>query len=231
MTISKKEMKHLRMFFDHCTKLSLRISTFDTCGALKSRATGFLYQPSLDKPPLIITAGHKLPTKGSFIESRVKKDGQTLIMNAGEFKVFYNNDDIDYAYSVMPYHLYRQDLEAYKDVEFLAYQYKFKKAEKKEGYGFAVINDYGEFIKSEDTNLLPTYYCYEAYMELVDQTEHINYFALSRKFQGHEYYEGASGAPILSAEGCITSILIGGSEETKLLRAFRLDNIELIVNL
>ena len=50
------------------------------------------------------------------------------------------------------------------------------------------------------------------------------------KRQGHEYYQGASGSPIADPEGAITSILIGGCEKTGLLRAFRLDNVDIKIN-
>ncbi len=38
-------------------------------------------------------------------------------------------------------------------------------------------------------------------------------FKLARAHQGHEYYRGASGAPIVSPEGVIVSMVLGGCEK------------------
>lgn len=177
--------------------------------------------------PVVITAGHGMPEKGAFIETRIHKDGQTFMMNAGEFKVFHNNEGMDFSFSELPVHLYKEEIEKYQGVDIICYRHDFIKALKGDhGYGFAVINNF-EFIKNEDGFVLPTYCCHELFLELVDQNEHTNYFKLARQFQGHEYYEGASGSPIVDQEGAVTSILVGGDEGTGLLRAFRLDNIKL----
>jgi len=229
-TMTKKEEKHIIKFIDHLTKVTVRISTWNENGELIGRASGFLYQSSPEKIPIIITAGHKLPEIGSFIETRIKKGGETFLINAGKFNVFYNHNDIDYAFSELPIEIYKKELEKYKDVEFVSYQHKFIKAKKDEAYGFSVINDYAEFVKNGDGYILPSYCCHEICLELVEQDEHLNYFKLAREFQGHEYYKGASGSPIADPEGAITSILIGGCEKTGLLRAFRLDNIDIKVN-
>lgn len=219
--------ENIRKFIDHMTKVTVRISSWNEKGELAGRASGFLYQNSDEEIPIVLTAGHKLPKKGSFIDTRVIKDGKTFSINAGKFDIFYNHDDIDYAYSKLPVDIYKKELEQYKDVEFFSYRHEFVKAEKGEAYGFAVINDYGEFINNHNGYLLPSYCCFEVGLELVKQDEHINFFKLSREFQGDEYYQGASGSPIADPEGAITSILIGGCEETGLLRASRLDNIKI----
>ena len=222
----KQEEENIIKFIDSLTKVTVRISTFNEAGILTGRASGFLYQPEIDKIPLIITAGHKLPESGSFIETSIVKDGELLLINAGKFNIFYNNDGVDYAYCELPIEKYIQDIEKYTDVEFIAYKDKFINVVKDEVYGFAVVNDYAEFVKRENGFNLPSYCCYEIYLELVKQDEHINYFKPARNFQGHEYYQGASGSPIANPEGAITSILIGGCQETGLLKAFRLDNVE-----
>ncbi len=225
--MTKKEEKHINKFIDLLTKVTVRISTFNESGQLIGRSSGFLYQSSSNEIPIVITAGHKQSEKGVFIETRIRKDDKTLLINGGKFNVFYNHSDIDYAYSELPIDIYKKEIEKYKNIEFISYQHKFVKAIKGEAYGFAVINDYAEFVKNGDDYNLPSYCCYEIYLELVEQTDHINYFKLARDFQGHEYYQGASGSPIANPEGAITSILIGGDDKLGLLKAFRLDNIEL----
>ena len=42
-------------------------------------------------------------------------------------------------------------------------------------------------------------------------------FEPAREFQGHEYYEGASGAPIADPNGLIISMLVGGDRDEKYL--------------
>ena len=228
--LTKRQKENLHQLVDHLTKFTFRISKWNEEGKLTGRCSGFLYQPSNLQIPIVITAGHGMPEKGAFIETRIRKDGKTFMMNAGEFKVWYNHEDIDFAFSVLPAHLYREEIEKFSGIDLSCYTHDFIKAKKgDEGYGFAVINNY-EFIKDGNGFVLPTYCCHELFLELVEQDEHINYFKLAREFQGHEYYEGASGSPIADQEGAITSILIGGDEKTGLLRAFRLDNIELSLN-
>jgi hypothetical protein len=229
MKLTKKQQKNIDILVDHLTKMTVRISKCNEHGQLIGHCSGFLYQSKPNTIPVVITAGHKLPELGSFIETRIKKDGKPLMINAGKFNVFYNNTDIDYAYSLLPADLYKNDIEAYDGVEFIAYQHNFIKAQFNEGYGFAVINNY-EFIKNGDNLVLPLYCCYELFLELVDQDEHINYFKIAREFQGHDYYRGASGSPIVDEEGAITSILIGGDEEKGILKGFRLDNISIDIN-
>lgn len=230
--MTKKEQQGALRLLEQLSKLTVRLATFNLTGELIGRASGFLYQPSGKNIPVVITAGHKLSAvTHSFIETGVKENDQTLSINAGKLNIFYNNEDIDYAFCELPVDLYKKDMEVYKDIEFTAYQHEFVKAVKDEAYGFSVTNDYGEFIRNPGTDgfFLPSYQCYEIAMELERQEEHINYFKLARPFQGNEYYSGASGSPIADPEGAINSILIGGCENTKLLRAFRLDNVSVII--
>ena len=51
-------------------------------------------------------------------------------------------------------------------------------------------------------------------------------FALARPHQGHEFYSGASGAPIIDeATGAIVSILVGGLAEENVLLGFPLATV------
>jgi hypothetical protein len=222
--MSNKELNAITKFIEHFTKVTVRIASYDGGGHMITRCSGFLYQPGPDLIPVVLTAGHKLPIKGSLIETRIQKDGHILAVNAGEFKIFYNHDTIDYAYSYLPNDVYDREMKPSQGIELSIYQHKFLNPERNDAYGFAVVNDYAEFIKADDTYLLPSYCCFEVGMELIDQTEHINYFKVARSFQGDEYYKGASGAPIANPEGVINSILIGGCQQMGVLKAFRLDN-------
>lgn len=224
MTVN--EQKALQRFIDLMLKVTFRICNWDKDGKLKSRSSGFLYRKSESSPILVITAGHGTPPEGSFIESTYTYKNQTAALNAGKFKVFYQQDGIDYAYSELPLELIKKSIKPSMSFEFNIYKNPFVNAVKDEAYGFAVRNNY-EFVKMGNTLVLPTYLCYELFMELEKQDEHINYFKPSRPIQEHEYYKGASGSPISDPTGRICSILIGRTEPLEFLRAFRLDNIDL----
>ena len=227
MTEREKEIAYA--FIDFMTKLTMRVVKWNEDGQLTGMSSGFIFQPDINQNPIVITAGHETPPKGVFLETRTQKDGHPLLINGGEFKIFYESSDIDYAYSKLPVELIKKDLalEPETDIDLLFYRHKFIKAKKNEHYGFAVINNHLEFVKEGDSLLLPSYCCFEIYLELVRQDEHINYFKTARPLKEDEYYTGASGSPIANPEGAITSILIGGTEPRELLRAFRLDNIKL----
>jgi len=228
--MTDRERENINAFIDHMTKVTMRVVKWNEHGQLTGMSSGFLYQPDLKQHPIVITAGHRMPGRGAFLETRFVKDGKPLLINGGKFKVFLNADNIDYAYSVLPVEVIKRDIPNDANVEYLFYRYKFIKAKKNEAYGFAVVNNYLEFIKSGDDLLLPTYCCYEVGLELVKQDEHINYFRPSRPIRDDDYYRGASGSPIADREGAITSILISGTEPREFLRAFRLDNIDLPVD-
>ena len=225
--MTEKEKENILAFIDHMTNVTMRIVKWNEQGELTGMSSGFIYQPDINYHPIVITAGHKMTTKGVFLETRFIKDGRPLLINAGEFKIFLNDNDIDYAYSRLPLDIIKRDLENDAKFECIIYRHEFVKAKKNEAYGFAVINNHLEFIKSGDSLLLPTYCCTEIGLELVKQEEHINYFRPSRQIQDDDYYRGASGSPIADPEGAITSILIGPTDPRELLCAFRLDNIKL----
>lgn len=224
--MTKKEQKAIENYINLLLKVTFRICHWDERGQLKSRSSGFLYKRTEDSPLLVITAGHQTPPEGSFIETKHVYENQTAAVNAGKFQVFYNENDIDYAYSILPLDLIQKSLSKDMSFEFTVCKEPMVKAVNTEVYGFAVRNNY-EFVKYSDALVAPTYLCHELYMELVKQEEHINYFKTSRLIQDHEFYRGASGSPITDQYGRISSILIGGTDPIELLRGFRLDNIDL----
>lgn len=225
MTPEEEIHGNIQSLVDDLTKITVRIATWDA-GVLKGRSSGFLYKSPNHDSPLVITAGHNMPDEGSFIETRVKNDnGEMLQINAGKFQAFYNRDKIDVAFSELPIDLYKKEIAQYDGVELFQYFREFVKAIPGEAYSFAVINNY-EFVKSGNGFILPVYLCYEIGLELVDQDESFNYFKTCRNFQGHEYYQGASGSPIIDPEGAVTSILVSGFDDIEVLRGFRLDNFD-----
>jgi hypothetical protein len=216
-------LENITRFIDHLTRFTIRIVKVGSDRAITGLSSGFLYQSDVGSPIVVITAGHKTPPKGVFIETRIIKDGQMLCVNAGKFTVFSHSDNIDYAYSRLPMDIIQRDLDKNTKVEYIAYRHKFLRAKKREAYGFAVWNNY-EFIKSGNALLLPRYCCYEVGMELIEQDEHINYFKTAGSLKEDEYYQGASGSPIADPEGRVTSILVSRTKDKKYLKGFRLDN-------
>jgi len=211
---------------DVLTKLTFRIAKWSKQQKLKGRSSGFLYRNPKTHRPVLITAGHKMPKNGCFIETRMRDDkGHMLQINAGKFKVFYKQSKIDVAFSELPIELYQKDIEKYDGIDIIQYQAPFKNADPKEPHAFAVVNNY-EFTKDENGYVVPVYLCYEVGMELIRQDENFNYFKPNREFQGDEYYEGASGAPIADSNGAISSILVSGDKAEGILKAFRLDNFD-----
>lgn len=220
MASSKQEFKDFMVY------LTVRLLKLTENGDFKGRASGFIYQPAEKGIPLLITAGHGLEINYNFIETFEIIDNQLMLLNGGTFDIFYDKKgEIDYAYSVLPLSKYEKK-EWSALIKYMSYFHSFEKAGKRGRYGFAVRNDYGEFVKTDKGFNLPSYECSEIDLELVEQTEHINYFKMSGEFKGHEFYEGASGSPIANIKnGLINSILIGGDEKKGLLKAFRLDNV------
>lgn len=224
--MSKNSNKNIEKLLQVLEKVTVRIAVCDEQAALKTRGAGFLYKSPTMKIPILITAGHILVGAKCFIETNIVKDDKMLLLAGGKFTVHYSETE-DYGYSKLPVKLYRTQYEELIGVELNFYKEKFVKAVENEAYSFAVVNNYPEFIINNGGFLLCPYHCYEVFMELEDQNENFNYFKLSREFGGHEYYSGASGSPIADPSGRITSILVSGDEKTKILKSFRLDNINL----
>ena len=222
--MTKKEIANIKNYVEHMAKLTIRIVKMDETGNLTGLASGFIFHPDKDKPPIVITAGHSTPEKGCFIETNIIKDGKTLCINAGEFKSFHSQEGVDYAYSYLNNEMIQNVKDNKSSFEMISYLHEFVKADKNEEYGFAVLNNY-EFVKNGDAYILPRYCCYEVGLKLVKQEEHINYFKTLGQIRDHEYYKGASGSPVSDPEGRITGILIGGTEPKEHLRVFRLDNV------
>lgn len=158
---NKKIIQGVWSYLNFMTKFTVRIISFKDNGDIGHRS-GFLYQPDENDLPLIITAGHGCPKKGSFVETRILKDGRPLCYNAGEFKVFITEGAVDLAYSKIPVDIIRKDLSFDQSIEHKAYKDKFYVPSRGTAYGFAVLNNY----EATEENILPQYCCYEVGMEL-----------------------------------------------------------------
>lgn len=189
-------------------------------------ASGFIYQPGHEYMPMLITAGHKRSKKGAHIETYVYKEGKTLCIPTGEFHIFYNDNDIDVAYSILPIHEMNNEEGQLSLSGLTVYGHEFVKAHSEDAYGFAVWNG-GEIVSYGFETRFIREQCSEIAMELFRQEEHVNFFNTHNEIKTHEFYYGASGSPVADTEGQITGILIGGTEPIEHLRVFRLDNFDI----
>lgn len=224
-----KEIKAIEDYIKFMAGFTVRIISCNQNGELINSRSGFLYHPNGKGNPLVITAGHDLSELGNLIETNLLNDNrQPLCVQTGKFEIFYNTDDVDYAYSYLPLEKIQNSIGSNIKFELQTYIHRFFKAKEGEAYGFAVFNDYNEYTQiSVDTYDLRRYWCYEVGLELVGQDDNLNYFQTASQKKEHEFYEGASGSPIADCEGRINSILIGGCDNDDYLRAARLDNISL----
>ena len=231
--MNKEEiLRHIQQYVDFMTKFTVRIISFRSereinglrSGSLCHRS-GFLYQRKENEAPLVVTAGHECPPVGSFVETRISKNGRPLCYNAGKFEVFYSEGQIDFAYSKIPIDVIKKDLPPDVRIEFLAYkQHGFGSPSSGEAYGFAVWNNY-ELVDTGNELLLPQYCCYEVGMELSGEDTWQYFFKTQKELKEDEYYHGASGAPITDPEGKICSILLGRTADKKYLRGLKLNDV------
>ena len=84
-------------------------------------------------------------------------------------------------------------------------------------YGFAGFgnNDRSEHAVFGDVQL-------EDNLSFLRERSGLYYFRLNHDHPGHEVYEGCSGAPILSQEGDLVGLVVGGSKSAKTIRAVAL---------
>jgi hypothetical protein len=230
--MTSEGIQNINNYIDHQTRLTIRLIPFDgNENLIGGRRSGFLYQPDPQKPSIVITAAHKWPEGGFFIETRIVKEGRPLLINAGKFKVLYKINDTDIAYSVLPREKIAESLKE-DNIEspiVLFYQHTFIPGNSDEDYGFAVLNNH-EFIQNGNVLQLHVYSCFEIGMKLDHQDGNFQYLRTIAKIRDDDYYYGASGSPITDPEGAITSILVG--REGEFLKAFRLDNkLDLFANL
>lgn len=214
----------IRQYIDFMTKFTVRIIAFRNSTEIKGHRSGFLYQRKEDGAPLVVTAGHRCPTAGSFVETRILKNHEPLCYNAGEFNVFYTEGQIDFAYSKLPINIIKRDIPNGVSIEYNAYVDTFGSPSRGEAYGFAVWNNY-EKVSTINGLILPQYCCYEVGMELVEVEEWQYLFKTQGALKGDDYYTGASGAPITDPEGKICSILLGRTKDGKYLRGHKMDMV------
>lgn len=224
-----KAEKSIQRFLEVMLDLTVRLVKRDADDKIGGWASGFLYQPDKTCWPIVITAGHELPRKGVYIETRRVDNGQVLCLEAGEFEIFHTVGEIDYAFSHL---LGTSEVPAVAGdggVMFTSYEHRFVKAQPGEAYGFAVYS-IQDLVRTGRGFEMHRDACFELGMELVEEGEHISLFKTYGPIQRHAHYKGASGSPVADPEGAITGILIGGTNPEQYLRVARLDNITLPTN-
>lgn len=199
-----------------------------------SMASGFFWHPVPGGPLVFITAGHKVEDNEILINTRLtNEEGNPLLVSIGKFKVFNSEEDGDFAFCILKSEEHKKLIENFPELGFYGYLGKFPEPKKDEVFSFAVDNNnHNDFVKiDKETTVLYRYWCYEAWMVYECDLGHFHHLGLSRDHQGHDYYQGASGSPIVNDDGLICGILIGPSNETKNLglRMMNMATIELAV--
>jgi hypothetical protein len=219
----------IQQFLEVMLDLTVRLVVLNDVGKLVGWASGFMYQPDKTCWPIVITAGHQLPPKGVYIETRQVDNGQLLCLEASEFEIFHTAGKIDYAFShlVAAHELPAAATNA--QLIFTTYEHQFVKAQTNEAYGFAVYS-IQDLVRTGHGFEMHRDACFELGMELVEEGEYISLFKTAGTIQSHAHYKGASGSPVADPEGAITGILVGGTDPEQYLRIARLDNIILPSN-
>ena len=222
--MATKAEKNIQAFIEKMNQVTYRLVTMSDNNDVKGLASGFLYQPDASSIPIFITAGHKLSNGGLFIETKHIVNNRPILLNAGTFDIYYDEEKLDYAYSKLPLELYTERTSQEACHSLKCYQYdSFYDVGTKEPYGFSVTNSFC-LVKNGSELIMDIYSCFEIGLELIKQSDHINFFKIKDGHKGDDFYAGASGSPIANSEGVINSILIGRDDEG-LLKGFRLDNI------
>lgn len=217
------KMNSIEKFKTLLREHTFRLLNKNDKGELTGFASCFVWQSDPTQIPVIITAGHGLELTGALIETSKKNaDGQPLLLDAGDFKIFYS-DDIDFAHSKMPLKVIKY-LKKNKDVNIPCYIEEIGKPILNEDYGFSMVNNF-EFMKSGEKLLLPRYECSEVGMKFILEDSGCYYFKTVSNLKDDDYYSGASGSPIADREGRIVSILTGRSYDGTYLKGACLDEL------
>ena len=216
-------------FVNHILKYTLRLVKLDSGNQPVSIASGFMIP--VGKKLRVISAGHTLGRMDRWVlEAAQAGETQTLcflltdIYVADELVKLPNGEsiDVDLAWGEIDPDALMQQLRENgimnpTNVDLPRYLGPLdEEPSTQEVYGFA---SWSQVELIEDNATLVRNAAYECFMEFVerDQVTDLYTFKLSREHQGHDYYRGASGAPIADPTGKIVSIVIRGCEAENLI--------------
>ena len=218
--------RNTQIVIDHCLNITLRLVRLSKDQKkIIGIASGFIYNHGNDF--YIISAGHALKKERWVIETNVSfKDDKVTVcipinyvwqidsIKLGNLKP----DTIDFAWAKLDFDKFKsfvaQDSKLKgNNFEFNSYLGPLdEEPQIGEAYSYAswnrvtLIKASCDFLERESS--------YEIGMEYQGRIENSKFykFKLSRVHQGHDYYRGASGSPILDPTGKIVSILLGPVE-------------------
>lgn len=235
-----KKKDRVQAYLERLSSLTVRVvgnaGTFEENGSIGS---GVLLQRPIGLA--LVTAGHNFDRPGTWtLESSVQMGGRTLTLPIpAPQRLFEINlqtgegGDLDIAWSWLDLGAYRQILRKQGakgvKIEFTAYQGPIDSEPSTDSmYGFAAFS---RVLLDANLSQLDTAPAFEIGMEFRGTNERgLHEFALARPHQGHDYYYGASGAPIADETGRVVSILVKGIEEENLLLGFPLSRIAPLID-
>lgn len=231
-------MKPEERFLSHMSKVTVKLLRgIDEQPTPTGARCGFITQRN--GRLVVVTAAHKADLDDHwFVQTAVTHEGKTLYVPVKGL-MFWKRlslaqpdrvEDIDLAWGELDLLALEKQLKAKgtapdKPLGWIPYIGPIESPQKEEAYGFSgvgaidIVPAFGEMHQTP---------AYELYLEYSgDNAERDLYeFAMSRRHQGHAYYEGASGSPIAGPDGKIVSILLGGDDERNVLWGAKLLDYE-----
>ncbi len=240
----KRIKSGMRKIIDYCLEITVRlVKLSDDKNDILKIASGFIYENQGEY--YIVSAGHALNTPGWVIETNavIESRNETVCIpinfswnikqldtKSGTIK------DIDFAWAKLDIESFKKEIKKYKkgiseDVILPVYHESLDNhLIINEAYSYASWN---RVTLIKDFGMLERDFSYELGMEYLPNKSNNDLctFKLSRAHQGHDYYNGASGAPIFNPLGRIDSILLGGCDQNNELWGLNLSKFSQLIGL
>lgn len=220
-------------------KFTCRLVRLDDFKNLKEVASGFII--FRHGKYVLLSAGHALKNPGWHLETDVIIEDSKEVLTIPLFEVFkleeikISNDKesecdkpIDFAFVILPISALKQEVEKHynlkgKKIELPAYSGPLHEApiENNEAYGYS---SWSKVLMLEGPwNVLERTATSEFGLQYIGLEDNNRYqFLPFNGHQGHGYYYGASGSPIVDPSGKIVSLLLGGEEKKGILYGLRI---------
>ena len=229
-----EEQKAMQAFIEHMLRYTISLVRAVPNDWPLGIASGFIIP--VEKRYRIISAGHAISAKPNWAMETIPVSATETLMvtvrNVHPLAKIGPDDPtsaVDLAWAVyLPDELQSQLAEAPKKptgaLELPLYQGPLDAVPDGDTpYGFAAWNGV-EAHKTIGKLLREARYELNLHYIGINPSNGLYQFELARPFQGHEYYRGASGAPIADPTGLIVSMLVGGNENEQYLWGVPLAN-------
>lgn len=216
------EQQGMQAFLEHMLRVTISLMRAAPNQWPVGIASGFII-PVEDRYR-VISAGHAIAAKPNWaIETVPVSETETLMLTVRNVHALAKigpkgpTHELDLAWA----DLYPEELkeqldkspkQPQKPIELMLYQGPLDETPENDvPYGFAAWNG---FEGHKDIHKAIREARYELNLRYVgvEPTNGLYVFEPARKFQGDEYYEGASGSPIADPKGKIVSMLVGGNK-------------------